>query len=271
MNEKTIKEKAKSFIAAVAVVLLAGCSTPKNIVYYQDLEAGMELRPVQQEKIRIQPADRLSIIVTCQDLKLTNLLNLPTATIRIGQQTTISNGGEVAGYTVDSNGDIDFPAIGKVNIAGKTREEVAAHIKELLQTHELVKEPVVTVEFLNLGVTVSGEVANPGRYNIIKDNMTILEALSMAGDLTINGKRENVKVMRTENGVQTTYEINLLSANSVVNSPIYYVRQNDIIYVEPNDQKVRQSTVNGNNVRSTSFWFSLTSMLMSVAILITNL
>ena len=149
-----------------------------------------------------------------------------------------------------------------------TREEVGTYIKKELQTRDLVKEPVVTVEFLNLSVSVMGEVNTPGRYNIDKDNLTILDVLSQAGDLTIYGKRDKVLVLRKENDIQRVYGVNLCSAEQLYSSPVYYLKQNDVVYVEPNSTKARQSTVNGNTVRSTSFWLSLASLLTSIAVLI---
>lgn len=134
----------------------------------------------------------------------------------------------------------------------------------------LVKDPVVTVEFANLGISVLGEVNSPGRFSIDRDRITILDALSMAGDLTIYGNRSKVMVLRQEGDVQRVYGLNLTSGEHIYTSPAYYLQQNDVVYVEPNAVKARQSTVNGNNVRSTSFWISLASLLTSVAILIFN-
>lgn len=132
----------------------------------------------------------------------------------------------------------------------------------------LVKDPVVTVEFLNLTVSVLGEVSSPGRYNIDRDQITLLDALSMAGDLTIFGKRDEVLVMReVQDGRQQVYRVNLCSANDLYNSPVYYLQQNDVVYVEPNSMRARQSTVNGNNVRSASFWMSLASLLTTITVL----
>ena len=123
---------------------------------------------------------------------------------------------------------------------------------------------------MNLTVSVMGEVNSPGRYSIDKDKMSILEVLSMAGDLTIYGRRDNILVLRQEDGAQKVYAVNLGSADQLYTSPAYYLQQNDVVYVEPNDTKSRQSTVNGNNVRSTSFWLSLASLLTTIAVLIFN-
>ena len=121
---------------------------------------------------------------------------------------------------------------------------------------------------MNLCISVLGEVASPGRYSIDRDKVTLLDAISMAGDLTIYGKREKVLVLREENGVQRVYGVNLCSAEHLYTSPVYYLRQNDVVYVEPNNVRARQATVNGNNVRSTSFWISLASRLTTIAVLV---
>lgn len=259
----------KMMIVAASVLVLGACSTSKEITYFQDLRPGeSELTLVSPTEIKIMPKDKLSILVNSQDSRLTNLFNLPIASQQIGQETSSGSSRGVSGYTVDSNGNIDFPVLGTIHIEGMTREEVAAHIKKELQSHDLVKEPVVTVEYMNLTVSVMGEVNHPGRYNIEKDRMTILDALSQAGDLTIYGKRNKVLVLRIEEGKQRVYGVDLRSADHLYSSPAYYLQQNDVVYVEPNDTKARQSTVNGNNVRSTSFWLSLASLLTTITVLI---
>lgn len=259
----------KIIIVAASVLLLGSCATPKKISYFQDLRPGeSELTLAAPTEIRIQPKDKLSILVNSQDLRLTNLFNLPIVTQQVGQETSSSTNRGLSGYTVDSRGNIDFPVLGALHVQDMTREEVAAYIKEELQSHDLIKDPVVTVEFMNLTVSVMGEVSRPGRYNIDKDHLTILDALSQAGDLTIYGKREKVLVLRMEDGEQHVYGINLCSADHLYSSPAYYLQQNDVVYVEPNDTKARQSTVNGNNVRSTSFWISLASLLTTIGVLV---
>lgn len=248
---------------------LSACSTSRQITYFQDLQPGeSEIAIAAPTEIRIQPKDKLSILVSSQDQRLTNLFNLPIVSQQIGQEGGQGSSRGVSGYTVDSKGNIDFPVLGKIRIEGMTREEVGDHIKRELISHDLLKDPVVTVEFMNLSVSVMGEVANPGRYNIDKDRLTILEALSQAGDLTIYGKREKVLVLRNEEGVQRVYGVNLCSAEHLYSSPVYYLQQDDVVYVEPNNTKARQSTVNGNNVRSTSFWLSLASLLVTISVLV---
>lgn len=218
--------------------------------------------------IRVKTDDKLSIVINSRDPQLANLFNLPIVTYRVGQTNIAPSNQEVSNYTVDSQGNIDFPVIGKIHVAGLSREEIAAEVKNELIAKNLVKDPVVTVEFTNHAISVLGEVNKPGRYGIDRDKITILDALGMAGDLTIYGKRQDVLVLREENGKQIPYKINLCAGRELLTSPAYYLQQNDVIYVEPNNVRARQSTVNGNNVRSSSFWLSLASLLTTVVVLI---
>ncbi len=251
-------------VFAFAAVLCA-CSSPEKVLYFQDLSQNTALQLVEPKPIRLMPEDKVTIIVNSKDPQITALFNLPYTTRTLGgSSSSMANSQGVSGYTLDANGNIDFPILGTIHVAGMTRTEMAAHIKEALIAKNLVKDPVVTVEFMNLTYQVLGEVKTPGRYSIDKDRTTLLDALSRAGDLTIYGKRDKVVVQREEGNEMKAYVVNLNSAQEVFNSPVYYLRQNDIVYVEPNDVRARQSTVNGNNVRSTSFWMSLASLLTSV-------
>ena len=183
------------------------------------------------------------------------------------------------GYVVDEQGNIDFPILGKLQVAGLNRWELQEKIKKELADADLLKDFVVTVEFMNFKVSILGEVNKPGSYTIQGDKITLLEALSMANDLTIYGKRDGVYVIREENGERTTYRLDLRSAeifNSPVyylkqndfNSPVYYLKQNDIIYVEPNSVRAGQSTINENSMKSVSLWISVGSFLSSLGVLI---
>lgn len=178
----------------------------------------------------------------------------------------------MAYYTVDSAGDINFPVIGKLHIAGMTREQVANYVAEQLVGKDLVKDPIVTVEFANTGISVIGEVSAPGRYEFNKDHLTIIDAIAMAGDLTISGMRENILVLRNVgDGKQEAYRVNLLDAQSLASSPVFYLQQDDVIYVEPNDKKKRETTPNGNTPYTPSFWVSMGSVGLTVATLIITL
>lgn len=254
------------FLLTVAF-LLGSCATPR-VAYFTDMKQGTAEQVLNPLEIRVRPEDKISILVNSKDPLLMDLFNLPIISRQIGSSSGTSNSQGVSGYTINRDGDIDFPVLGKIHVEGMTREEIAAHIKDKLKTQNLVKDPVVTVEFMNLTVSVLGEVAHPGRFNIDKDRLTLLDALSMAGDLTVYGKRENVLVQREENGKKVLYKVNLNSGYDLYASPVYYLQQNDIVYVEPNSMRARQATVNGNNVRSASFWMSLASLLTTITVLI---
>lgn len=257
------------FPALIAVLLLGSCASTGQIPYFQDLQPGMSKQEVSLPlEIKVRPGDKISILVNSKDPLLADLFNLAVVSRQIGQSNTTSGTSQgLSGYTVNAEGNIDFPVLGKVHVAGKSREEIASSLKNELTSKDLVKDPVITVEFMNLMISVIGEVNSPGRYNIDRDKITLLDALSMAGDLTIYGKREKVLVLREENGQQRAYGVNLCSADYLYTSPVYYLQQNDVIYVEPNATRARQSTVNGNNVRSTSFWVSMASLLTAITVL----
>ena len=168
-------------------------------------------------------------------------------------------------YTVDSKGNIDFPVLGTLHVAGRTREQIAEEIKKVLVERNLVKDPVVTVSLTNLHYSVMGEGARPGQYEIEDEKVTILDALSKAGDLTIYGRRDRVGVIRENNGKRTILFHDLRSAE-IFNSPCYYLQQNDIVYVEPNKAKSGQSGINQNN--TIGVWVSVISLLTTIAVLI---
>lgn len=274
-RKHTLMKKLSRFALALPLVLLAACATPAGITYFQDVSGDTDLIVSSAQPIRLKPMDQVSIIVNSRDPQVTSMFNLPYYTHRIGESQTLtapsslsSNSQGLSGYTVDSNGCIDFPVIGKVSVAGLTREETAVRIKELLVESRQIKDPVVTVEFMNLGFSVLGEVNRPGRYKIDRDDFTLLDALGLAGDLTINAQREDVSLIRHEGSKDHLYRLNLLDARQLYASPAFHVQQGDVIYVTPNDKRRRESTVNGNNVRSTSFWVSVASLATSVAVLI---
>lgn len=251
-------------------VLLFSCGTPKQIAYFQDLHSGTNKTITNSKIVKVKPEDKISIVVKSKDPQLAELFNLPIVSYRVGQGKTsaLGNSQQVSSYSVNSNGFIDFPVLGEIYVEGQTREEIASNIKKKLVDQNLVKDPVITVEFDNLSYSVLGEVNRPGKYMIDRDRITILDAISAAGDLTIYGKRENISVLRHEYNKETVYTINLCSGADLFESPAYYLQQNDIVYVEPNNARARQSTVNGNNVRSTSFWISLASLLTTIGVLV---
>lgn len=148
------------------------------------------------------------------------------------------------------------------------RYGVAELIKREIISRELVKDPVVTVEYLNAKISVLGDVKNPGEYPIERDNMTLLQAISKAGDLNITGKRNNVLVVREEEGKDIAYRVDLTDTKSLMESPAYYLRQNDVVYVEPNNARKRNATETANAFYNPTTWVSVASVLTSIAVII---
>jgi len=219
--------------------------------------------------VTVEPGDKLSILVGSKDPGLAYLFNLQiVGRYKTSQSDANLSTTQVASYTVDETGCIDFPVLGKLNISGKTRSEVASYIKHELISRQMLKDPIVTVDFLDLFFSVMGEVNAPGRFLMDHDKTTLIDALSRAGDLTINGKRDNVLVMREEDGKQMAYRVDLTNIQSLFNSPVYYLKQGDMIYVEPNEKKAREATAAGNAFLQPTLWISLASLLTSVSVLI---
>jgi polysaccharide export outer membrane protein len=171
----------------------------------------------------------------------------------IGQQRML-------GYLVDQEGDIDFPILGKIKARGMTRNQLREHIKTLLIDGGYLRDPIITINFLNFKVSVQGEVNQPGSFYISGERITLLEALSMAGDLTIYGRRDRVVVIREANGERAMLNHDLTSTE-LFTSPYYYLQQNDIVYVEPNVRRAQQSRINQNN--NTGVWLSVAAVILT--------
>ena len=250
-----------SGVLGIALLSATSCGTPKNVAYFQDLNNNPDtVSTLQNRVITVKPTDKIYIGVKSKDPQISQLFNLTGGTS--SGATNMSQ--DAYYYTVDSKGDIDFPVVGKIQVAGLTREEIAEKVKKSLVDASLVKDPTVTVGLSNLHYSMMGEVAKPGQYAIEEEKVTILDAISKAGDLTIQGKRNDVMVLRQENGHQKIYKIDLCSGRDIFSSPAYYLQQNDVVYVTPNDTKKRSSTLNGNTVQSTGFWMSISSLIVTI-------
>ena len=253
------------FLAASIILLLCSCSTPKNFNYLQDLKNGQEVNTVKDGTIRLRPNDQISVLVKSKDPMMSALFNKGISTSIKSGQTEGSI--YTTGYTLAPNGTIDFPVLGEVHLSGLTRYEAEQTIQERLRKEQL-KDANVTVEFMNLSYTVTGEVKDPGVYPIHKDAITLFEALGQAGDLTVYGVRDSVMVIRDLGGTRKAYVVSLNSAKDAFSSDAFYIQQNDILYVKANNTKARQSLAAGNETRSMSLWLSLASVLTTIAVLI---
>lgn len=261
-----MKKYVLGFIAITSLIAVSSCSTPKNITYMQGFSNEQVQAVREQRRITVQPDDKLSIVVSSKDPALAEVFNLAIAQYRIGSNN--DNSQNTSAFTVDPDGNINYPIIGKIHLAGCNRHEASEKIQNELINLNLLKDPVVTIEFLNATVSVIGDVAKPGEYVIDKDNMTILQALSKAGDLNITGLREQVLVVREENGQDRAYRLDLTDTQSLMQSPAFYLQQNDVVYVEPNSTKKRQATANGNTILTPTFWISVVSLLTTITALI---
>ena len=264
------KKLRKLIVPVCAVLVFASCTTPKNITYFNDVNNGATIAIAESKGITLKPNDKLSIIVNTKSAELNNVLNLPVTTQVIGtsEVQSLNQGQGTSGYTIDPDGNIDFPLIGKVKAAGCTRTELAAKLKELLEAKDAAKDAVVTIEFQNMGFSILGEVTTPGFYTFMNDKTTLLQALSQAGDMTLYGNRNSVKVIRMQDGQQQVYVVDMQNTDALMKSPAYILQQNDVVYVEPNNYRKRQATANASEVTKASFWLSAMSVLTTIAVLV---
>ena len=266
MNKRII------FVVIMAVFAMSSCRTVKDIAYFQNKVVDQPEKIDKHAGIVIQPKDMMSVVVSSKNPELVAMFNLPVVSYQAGSEIVAAGGynQRLMGYVVDNDGYIDFPILGKLKVAGMTRWELSEMIKDRLLKDGLLKDAVVTVEFMNFKISVIGEVNAPGTYTIDGDKVTVLQAISLARDLTIFGKRENVSVIREKDGERVIYELNLTDV-SLFDSPGYYLQQNDVVYVQPSDIKARQSTTDDKSLRLTSIFVSGGSLLVSLASLVVGI
>lgn len=226
----------KQWILAVAALLsLASCGSYKKLTYLQDMEVLTTYDVKEQPNVLIGVNDKLRIVVTCQEPTLAAPFNLSTGVFSVnpetGESVTKLSSEAESGYVVDKNGYIDFPVIGLVKAEGLTLEGLREDLIDKIIETKYIKDPIVLVEFMNFQFTVLGE-ANPGNYNVPNGHINLLEALALAGDLKPSAKRDDVWVIRTENGQRMVYSIDMRSKD-LFESPAFNIQQNDIIYVKP--------------------------------------
>ena len=252
----------KKTLPFLVVLLLFSCKSREEIVYYQNIDALANAEKSNSYEIKIQPDDLLTIIVSADDPETAipfnlNVVSLPSAnnmmTIR-GQET-------VQSYLVDAAGTIDFPILGKLNVGGLSRSEIMQLLESKISKY--IKNPIINIRVMNFKVSMQGEVTLPGIYPVSSDRITLIEAISKAGDLTIYGKRDNILVIREVNGLKSYNRIDITKAD-FIHSPFYYLAQNDVVYVEPNKTRINGGAVGAN----TGVIISITSLLITVITLI---
>ena len=257
------------FIIGLCALLLSGCSSYKKVPYLQDADA---VNNLQQElpmyDAKIMPKDLLTITVNTSDPEAAAPFNLTVqSSVNAGRSTSLTQQPALQQYLVSNEGTIDFPVLGSLQVSGLTKSEAENLIRQKLGAY-LKESPIVTVRMTNYKISVLGEVAHPGMFTINNEKVNIFEALALAGDLTIWGMRDNVKLIREDAaGQRQIIDLNLNKAD-IITSPYYYLQQNDILYVTPNKTKAKSSDIG----QSTSMWFSGTSIFVSlINILVTFL
>ncbi|MBQ0061965.1 MAG: polysaccharide biosynthesis/export family protein [Bacteroidaceae bacterium] len=259
----------RKLFCAMAVITLAACTSYKSVPYLQNVEQANALK-VSNElyDAKIMPKDILTVTVNCSDPTASAPFNLTVQSMEASQLNSGRSTTQAAlqQYLVSNDGTIDFPVLGVLKVGGLTKNQAEAMIREKLQPY-LKETPVVTVRMPNFKIAVLGEVTTPGTFTISNEKVNVLEALALAKDMTIWGRRDSVKLVREDaTGQRQIYFLNLNDAN-IIHSPYYQLQQNDVLYVTPNKTKAKNSDIG----QSTSLWFSATSILVSLASLLYNI
>jgi polysaccharide export outer membrane protein len=263
--------KIPNFIRRAILVLLAvysitSCVSGKKITYFQNMEQLQQLAEASKTGLSIKPNDLLTISVSAYNMEAAQPFNLPVVGGATGggdAALRVSGTPQLQPFLVDSDGNIEFPQLGTLKVTGMNRQELSGKLKTLIS--EYVKEPIINVRIVNFQVSVLGEVNRPGTFSVPDEYLSLPKALGLAGDMSIYGQRDNVLVVREENGQKTYAYLDLTDAK-VMNSPYYYLKQNDVVYVEPNNAQKQGSAYN----RNSTVYISIASVLISLAILITK-
>lgn len=254
--KKSLSSKTLSFFV---LLLIFSCKPKEELVYYQNIDNLGTSEKLNSYEIKIQPDDLLMIIVTANDAESAMPFNLSTTMVQNAGVATAAGIGQqsIQLYLVDAGGSIDFPVLGKIKIAGLSRSELMKMLETKISNY--ITSPILNIRLMNFKVSVQGEVNLPGSYTINTERITLIEALSLAKDLTIYGKRDNILVIRDNNGVKSFNRIDITKAD-FINSPFYYLAQNDVVYVEPNKAKINGAAVGPN----TGVIISITSLFITL-------
>lgn len=258
--------KRAKLLLLLGLIAMASCTSYKKVPYLQNSEEIDTAIVSGFYDVRIQPKDMLSITISSENPEAAIPFNLTVPTTISSSSKSLSSQPVLQAYLVDNDGCIDFPTLGRIKVDGLTKRELEIMLKERIKSH-FTNDPIVTVRMTNYKISVLGEVTSPGMHTISNEKVNIFEALALSGDLTVYGKRDGVKLIRENtDGTKKIVPLNLNDAD-IIHSPYYYLQQNDILYVEPNKAKARNSDVSN----MTSMWFSATSLLMAVVTFLLNL
>lgn len=252
------------YLLLVILIGLNSCASRQDLIYFQD-EPLTEVDSIQSNfQLKYKADDLITVDVTALDFEAAMPFNLPLVTNNSNNMLAGQGNLRMQAYLIDAEGNIEFPVLGTIKMSGLTRAEATDMLKKRLA--EYIKDPIVNIRLANFTITILGEVNRPGTFTLQDERISLPEALGLAGDLTIFGKRNNVLLIREINGVKSFAKIDLTKV-SVVNSPTYYLTQNDIIVVEPNRAKIKSSAYNPN----TGIWVGVLGTLATLtAIIITN-
>ena len=257
--------KKLKFVLIAGLIAVSSCTSHKQVAYLQNSEQVDSEVVMELYDARIQPKDVLTITVSSEDIDAATPFNLTVATMMNATRSTYSQP-VLQSYLVDNEGCIDFPTLGRLHVGGLTKTQTEELIKSKIASH-FKNAPIVNVRFINYKISVLGEVTRPNTYTVSNEKVNVFEALAMAGDLTIYGKRDAVKLIREESdGTKKIIPLNLNDAN-IIYSPYYYLHQNDVLYVEPNKAKSMNSDIGS----ATSLYFSATSIFISMVSLLYNI
>ena len=255
-------------IFILGALLLASCATNKRAAYIQQVQTDIPTDIEQDYQIRIKPLDRLTVTINSKDPELAAPFNAASSYNSLNGLSSYSSSsnGNLQILTVDKEGKIQLPIIGEIDCDGLTRNELAKKIENTIRENGMVHDPIVIIQFADVKFSVLGEVCRPGQFSITKDRISLFDALAMAGDLTIYGQRENVALIREENGMRTVHYFDLKNPD-ILASPYFYLQQDDVVYVTPNKYKAQAGEINQNR----SFYISLVSVAVSVATLLVTI
>lgn len=248
----------QNFLLLIVIISITSCASRKDLAYMQNADSMSEIESFYSFEPTLKVDDLLSIIVSAETPEVTVPFNLPQIQ---GNYQINNNQNGIKTYLIDAEGFIDFPVVGSVQLAGLTRTKAVEKIQEAVALY--IINPTINLRILNYKVSVLGEVNQPGNYPLESERITLLEALSMAGDLTIYGKRDNILLIREVDGKKSFNRVDITSAD-FINSPYYYLTQNDQIVVEPNKARMNASVI-GPNI---SLFISALSILVSLSIIL---
>ncbi|SDW69861.1 polysaccharide biosynthesis/export family protein [Flavobacterium degerlachei] len=255
----------KKITPLLLVTLLFSCASRKDIVYYQGIDGIAAQEKSNFYEIKIQPDDLLMIIVSAEDPEIAIPFNLKSISVQnSGRLDAVTGQQTMQLYLVDSYGSIEFPVLGKLKVSGLSRTKVLQMLQQKVGVY--IKNPIINLRIMNFKVSLQGEVNAPGTYSVDSERITLIEALSKAKDLTIYGKRNNILIIREIDGVKSYNRVDITNAD-FINSPFYYLAQNDVVYVEPNKNKINGAAIGPN----TGVIISATSLLIALITLVIRL